>query len=502
MGCGDRSPAAHVRRDLSTPIAPWSRDAPFLPLFAPSRPKPPRRGADPPPLADLGLPVTVGLLVPSGSAAQEANLGILEERLQNELEAVVNRFDGVAGIHVVDLTEAVRTGGSGVLNILTDEGSALSLEDHAIYMIVYSDNTSTNVLPDELGMAEVNARAASLGAPQTIFQRKMIQPQASAKGDENLSTPGEAARIMERIAACELPRSTAACARVTEILALPKGGPARAAVPGSIPIAFKPGGITGVAPVWAVVQLPVRPCVLSVMANCGGDGGSVVREASEAAYSYFSKLAGATPYGTRRAGRAIPSRSTGARDPGSQPTAGEVQRASHPGGADLIPHRIHSLPFTRIAWLWTGRQKKDVGPVSEGRPARCLEVFHAGRAKPDPVAAGSTAAESQRRRLTRPPRPEMEEGTLGSEGATVRATVPATVPGTVPAATAGTEDPVASPAAGLRRQIGGTDSGKDRRRTERHSGPENCLLDEFPAVSETVLRIVMSAQRSSSALAP
>jgi beta-lactamase class A len=296
------------------------------------------------PFLAMGLLVTVGLLAPSGSAAQEAHLGILAERLQNELEAVVHRFDGVAGIHVVDLTdgrrfdvrgdlifpqasaikitillelfrraetdpgllrkrveltEAVRTGGSGVLNILTDGGSALSLEDHAIYMIVYSDNTSTNVLLDELGMAEVNALAASLGAPQTIFQRKMIQPEASARGDENLSTPREAARIMERIAACELPMSTAACARVTEILALPKGGPARAAVPASIPIAFKPGGIAGVATVWAVVQLPGRPYVLSVMANYGGDGGSVVREASEAAYSYFSKLAGATPYGTR-----------------------------------------------------------------------------------------------------------------------------------------------------------------------------------------------------------
>ncbi len=291
-----------------------------------------------------GLLVAVGLLAPSGSAAQEAHLGILEERLQTELEAVVDRFDGVAGIHVVDLTDgrrfdvrgdlvfpqasaikitillelfrraetdpgilrkrveltdAVRTGGSGVLNILTDGGSALSLEDHAIYMIVYSDNTSTNILLDELGMAEINALAASLGAPQTIFQRRMIQPQASARGDENLSTPREAAHIMEQIAACDLPMSADACARVTEILALPKGGPVRTPVPASIPIAFKPGGITGVATVWAVVQLPGRPYVLSVMANYGGDVGSVVREASEAAYTYFSRLAGATPHGTR-----------------------------------------------------------------------------------------------------------------------------------------------------------------------------------------------------------
>ena len=49
----------------------------------------------------------------------------------------------------------MRTGGSGVLRHLTDGGSSLSLEDHAIYMIVYSDNTSTNVLIDALGMDAV-----------------------------------------------------------------------------------------------------------------------------------------------------------------------------------------------------------------------------------------------------------------------------------------------------------------------------------------------------------
>lgn len=147
----------------------------------------------------------------------------------------------------VELTDAVRTGGSGVLNVLTDGGSALSLEDHAIYMILHSDNTSTNVLIDELGMDAI-------------------------KGF---------------------------CARVREILEIPKGGPVREPLPGSVRVAFKPGGITGVATVWALVDLPGRPYVLSVMTSYGGDGNALVEAASAAACGYFSKLAGATPYGTR-----------------------------------------------------------------------------------------------------------------------------------------------------------------------------------------------------------
>ena len=197
------------------------------------------------------------------------------------------------------MTDEVRTGGSGILQVLTDGGSALSLEDYAIYMILHSDNTATNVLIDELGMDAVNALSASLGATRTLLQRKMIRPEESARGNENLSTPREAALIMERIALCDLPMSEASCHRVREILEMYKEGPIRTPIPGSVPVAFKPGGITGVATVWGLVDVPDRPYVISVMSNYGGNGGAVIEAASAAAYDYFSRLSGVTNYGTR-----------------------------------------------------------------------------------------------------------------------------------------------------------------------------------------------------------
>jgi beta-lactamase class A len=290
------------------------------------------------------LPVCLLLLAAGPLAAQPPHEAIIKQKFQAELESLAEAFDGVAGLHLVDLTSgdrfdvrgdlvfpqasaikivillelfrraesepglrreriemtaANRTGGSGVLQVLTEGGSALSLEDHAIYMILHSDNTSTNILINRLGMDAINRLSASLGAPQTLVQRRMIQPEASARGQENISTPREAAGIMERIASCDLPMSAASCARARQILEIPKGGPTRAPVPGSVPIAFKPGGITGVATTWALVGLNGRPYVLSVMSNYGGDGGAVIEAVSAAAYRYFSKLAGATPHGTR-----------------------------------------------------------------------------------------------------------------------------------------------------------------------------------------------------------
>ncbi len=295
-------------------------------------------------VASLAAAITMAS-APSALRGQEAvHLPILRDNFQAALEEIVLGYDGVAGAHVIDLTSgetwdvrgdvvfpqasaikvaillelfrradaepgllrerveltaAVRTGGSGVLHYLTDGGSALSLEDHAIYMIVFSDNTSTNVLIDELGMDAINRLTASLGAPNTRVQRKMIQPEASARGDENISTPREAAMLMRRIAACDLPMSTASCQRLTEILEIPKGGPMRAPVPANVRIAYKPGGITGVSTAWALVQLPGRPYAVGVMATYGGDGDAVVEAVSRAAYGYFSRLAGATPWGTR-----------------------------------------------------------------------------------------------------------------------------------------------------------------------------------------------------------
>lgn len=280
----------------------------------------------------------------SSSGAQEAHRQQLRDKFQHDLEAIARDYEGVAGLHITDLTDGtrfavsdglmfpqasaikvpillelfrradvepgllakrvnltdgVRTAGSGVLQILTDGGSALSLEDYAIYMIVYSDNTATNVLIEELGMDAINELSASLGAQQTKLQRKMIRPEESLRGNENLSTPRDAALIMEKISACDLPMRKASCGRVREILELYKGGPIRVPVPRSVPIAFKPGGIVGVATVWALVDLPDRPYVVTIMSNYGGDGGAMIEAISRVAYSYFSRLSGVTRYGTR-----------------------------------------------------------------------------------------------------------------------------------------------------------------------------------------------------------
>jgi len=198
------------------------------------------------------------------------------------------------------LTAADRTGGSSLLQYFSDGGSAFSLHDLAVPMIVQSDNTATNMLIDAVGMDHVNRTMASLGFAQTKLQRKMIRPEASARGDENVSTPREAVELMARLWRCDLPLAATSCAEVRRLLELPKGGEFRQPIPANVRVAWKPGGLEGVSTAWGVVDLPGAPYAVSAMVNYGDvRPGEVVRAVSAAVYQHFALLAGATPFGTR-----------------------------------------------------------------------------------------------------------------------------------------------------------------------------------------------------------
>jgi beta-lactamase class A len=292
----------------------------------------------------IALGTVVLSLVPTRAPAQAPHREILRSKLEKELRQISDSFAGAMSIQFVDLTDgtrvgvneqlvfpqgssikipilvelfrqaesrpailrerqrvtpATRTAGSGVIGQFADGSSELSNEDLAVLMIALSDNTATNLLIDAVGMDAVNRTMASLGAPQTKLQRKMIRAESSARGEENVSTAREAADLMVRVARCDLPMSRDSCARIRRILEIPKNDAVRRAVPGEVAVASKPGGIEGVAAIWAVVAVPDRPFVLAAMTNYGSAGDEAISRAARAAYDYATRLARTTPHGAR-----------------------------------------------------------------------------------------------------------------------------------------------------------------------------------------------------------
>lgn len=200
----------------------------------------------------------------------------------------------------ITLTAKDRTGGSSIMQYFSDGGSALSLFDLTIPMLLLSDNTATNMLIDAVGMEKVNATMATMGLPNTRLRRKMIRQEEQVKGNENVSTPREAADLMARLASCQVPLVPASCAEVVRLLELPKGGAFREPIPATVPVAWKPGGLDGVSTAWGLVRLPGAPYAVSIMVTYGtSNPDAVVRDISRAVYTHFTQVAGSTDLGVR-----------------------------------------------------------------------------------------------------------------------------------------------------------------------------------------------------------
>ncbi len=73
------------------------------------------------------------------------------------------------------------------------------LEELLRLMIVYSDNTATNVLIDYLGIDAINAKIRKMGFEKTILQRKMMDFASAKEGKENYTVPAETADFLQRL---------------------------------------------------------------------------------------------------------------------------------------------------------------------------------------------------------------------------------------------------------------------------------------------------------------
>lgn len=288
--------------------------------------------------------LAVWLLVPSAAAAQTEAWQLVREKTESRLHEIAGATRGVLGVVAVDLTSGERfainenlvfpqgstikvpilievykqagegkfkltdrlpvtktsqVSGDGVLQYFGDGTSELSIADLCALMIVLSDNTATNILIELVGKESVNGTLASLGFAKTRLQRKMMDLAALARSEDNLSTPAEAARLMEMLYRCEI-LSRAACDDILALLKRAQGGVLKRALPADVLVASKPGEIPGVRTEWAIVFLEQRPYVVAMMESYSleDDATRDLQEISRALYDFFRRRACSNRYGT------------------------------------------------------------------------------------------------------------------------------------------------------------------------------------------------------------
>jgi beta-lactamase class A len=204
----------------------------------------------------------------------------------------------------IDLAESTRpplprVRGGGVLQELGGQVS-LTWRDLAALMVGWSDNEATNVLVRRLGLESVNGRLDGLGLPRTRLRRLMMDTDAARRGDENVSTPRELARLAEIVG-----RGTGLTPdRAKEELAVAtipdEGSPFRRGLPEGTKAVSKPGALEGVRCEAAFVDLPGRPYSAAIMTaylRREPDGEAAIAEISAALYETFDRLARASEYG-------------------------------------------------------------------------------------------------------------------------------------------------------------------------------------------------------------
>jgi beta-lactamase class A len=144
-------------------------------------------------------------------------------------------------------------------------------------------------------MDRVNRMLDEMGFLSTRLRRRMMDSEAVARGLENVSTPHEMSRIVERIyrsRAVDEKASTAMIGILKKVKADIRKG-----VPDGVEVASKPGGVPGVKCETGIVYLPRRPFIISVMSTFVDQKSTAVADVTRMVYAHYDKLSHANDWG-------------------------------------------------------------------------------------------------------------------------------------------------------------------------------------------------------------
>jgi beta-lactamase class A len=235
------------------------------------------RAADPSPLADRLAPLAkahqgkVAIAVKHLGTGEEFALNADEPMPTASLikfPVMVETYyqyheDKVRPTDMVTLSKDDKVPGSGILTDHFSAGATIPLRDAVRLMIVYSDNTATNLVLDNIGIRSTNDRMAALGLPNTRINAKVFRGSTTSVAPERTKTFGlgsttasEMVRLLALLHAGKLV-SPEACKEMTDTLKrcddkdkfprfLPRGGT----------VAFKTGSVNASRTCAGIIYVP------------------------------------------------------------------------------------------------------------------------------------------------------------------------------------------------------------------------------------------------------
>lgn len=175
-------------------------------------------------------------------------------------------------------------GGTGLIQ--TERHASYSYDELCRYMIMYSDNTATNVLINKLGQDAINERVQALGCKNTSLNRQLM---ALNTNTENWISARDAAAILYKIKNGTA-ASSAMCAKALEYLNKQTDNEGMAEGISSGAFAHKTGSLRSMRHDGGIV-LGKRPYVIVALCDIGaGNANRLMKEIAQKADAYFSQL--------------------------------------------------------------------------------------------------------------------------------------------------------------------------------------------------------------------
>lgn len=173
----------------------------------------------------------------------------------------------------VTLHKADMVPGSGILTYHFSDGATFPLRDAVRLMMVYSDNTATNLVLDRTGIVAVNKRMAAWGCPETRINAKVFRGKTTSVDRERTSKYGlgsttarETVTLLERLHQGKLVNPKACREMIDHMKHCEDRGKIKLYLPKGVTVAHKSGTVNAVRTDAGILYFeggPVALCVLT-----------------------------------------------------------------------------------------------------------------------------------------------------------------------------------------------------------------------------------------------
>jgi beta-lactamase class A len=207
----------------------------------------------------------------------------------------------------VTLRDSDKVPGSGILTDHFSDGASFPLRDAVHLMIVYSDNTATNLVLDAIGIGSTAATMDRLGYPNTKIHSKVFRrdtsafPERSKKFGLGSTTAMEMIRLCEALERKELVSPEASEAMLKHMRACDDKDKFPRLLPPGTKVAFKTGSVDASRTAAGIISCPRGPVAVCVLTDGNKDkswraenaGNRLCAEVARAVFDHYGP--GASP---------------------------------------------------------------------------------------------------------------------------------------------------------------------------------------------------------------